>query len=88
MTKIMMEIKDCEDCPHCRTERFYTEDSWEHAENYYCRKIVGNKQFPCTDHHIAELRELMKSPGIIGIYIERRSELGPVPEWCPLKVKE
>lgn len=43
MAKITFEIRDCQDCPFCKEERMYTEDSWEHAFDYFCKKM-NNKQ--------------------------------------------
>jgi hypothetical protein len=38
MAKIVMEIKNCLECPKCEPRRIYTSDSWEHAYDYYCKK--------------------------------------------------
>ena len=43
MAKIQFDIKDCQDCPECKREKHYTEDSWEHAENFYCKKAKDRK---------------------------------------------
>ena len=31
-------IKNCKECPFLKMERYYTEDSWETAFNWYCEK--------------------------------------------------
>ena len=38
MTKILIEIKGCKECPFVDISRDYTADSWEHCEKYVCKK--------------------------------------------------
>ena len=33
-----IEIDSCQNCPHFERERYYTEDSWEKAYNWFCHK--------------------------------------------------
>lgn len=87
MTKIAMEIKNCSQCPNCYDERFYTSDSFEHESNYYCKLFPNYDKHPKTDHQVKELVQLRGKPGVIDLFVEWRLEV-PVPDWCPLKVKE
>ena len=47
MATIKLELKNCRGCPHFESEKHYTADSWENAENWFCthndtkRKIAG-----------------------------------------------
>jgi len=34
-----IEIKNCEECPHCTTEKYYTSDSFETCRETLCTKI-------------------------------------------------
>jgi len=38
-----MEIKSCQSCPFFEQERYYTEDSWEIAFNWFCTKNEKKK---------------------------------------------
>lgn len=67
MARIVIEIENCYECPNAVTERYYTEDSFEIAWTYRCKKtsnIMGFKK--------------------IADYIERRSDMPEIPDWCPL----
>ena len=33
---VNLKIKSCEDCPHMRSERYYTADSFEHVSEWKC----------------------------------------------------
>ena len=35
-TTIHLSIKNCLECPYCKSERHWTSDSWEHAYDYFC----------------------------------------------------
>lgn len=39
MAKIIVEIKNCQDCPFVKETRHWTPDSWDHAFDYYCKKV-------------------------------------------------
>lgn len=46
MPKIILDIKNCKQCPHLKEERLYTSDSWELAYDWFCmnadmKKIEG-----------------------------------------------
>ena len=77
MPKIQLEIQDCQDCPSCMESRMYTGDSWEHAFNYYCKKVEAK---PENDNGLPYKK--------VAGYVEWRSEMPPVPDWCPLKVED
>lgn len=69
MAKIESEVRDCLDCPHCRGERMYTEDSFEEPFNYFCK---------ATAEREADQKQ-------IATYIEWRKEMPEIPDWCPCK---
>ena len=73
-TLIQFEIKDCQDCPFCDCRRHWTSDSWEHAYDYYCTK-------KCEKYKIDGKLVNKKIAG----YIEWRSEMPDVPDWCPIR---
>ena len=41
--KVSLEINSCQDCPFFSKERYYTEDSFEHAYNCHCNNTVKTK---------------------------------------------
>lgn len=41
--KIQLEIKSCQECPFFKTEPYYTADSWENADNWFCTKADDKK---------------------------------------------
>ena len=44
MVKIVIEIKNCKQCPFFKEERYYSPDSFEApAFNWYCMKSGGRK---------------------------------------------
>ena len=43
MTKIVLEIKTCKECPFFKSTPYRTEDSWERAENWHCKKSNDRK---------------------------------------------
>lgn len=38
MPKIQLEITTCLDCPFVEIKRHYTADSFEHANDWFCKK--------------------------------------------------
>lgn len=43
MTKIALDIKSCQECPFFDKKRHYTEDSWELAFDWHCKKADGKE---------------------------------------------
>ena len=43
MTKIIIKIKDCTECPDCDVQPYPTEDSWERAEVWYCNMLPDDE---------------------------------------------
>jgi hypothetical protein len=41
MAEIVLKIKHCTECPHHKSEREYTGDSWETVFKIYCKKNKG-----------------------------------------------
>lgn len=78
-TIIVQEIKDCQDCKHCKETRYYTEDSWEHAYDYWCG-LVGY-----DNSNLRDPQRRMNENRLIAGYVEWRREMPSVPSWCPLR---
>lgn len=36
---ISVDVQDCEQCPHHKSEKVYTEDSFENVRKVYCSKL-------------------------------------------------
>lgn len=43
MSKIVLEVRDCQDCPFVKSEYVYTGDSWDHMYDYFCQKADNKK---------------------------------------------
>lgn len=84
-TIIQVEIKDCQDCPFCKSERHWTSDSWEHAYDYYCSNMPDLYVKNGKTYKHKNLGE--NSYKKIASYIEWRHEMPEVPNWCPIRVK-
>lgn len=41
--KIELEIKSCKECPFFERKRFWTEDSFEEAYDWHCKKMDDMK---------------------------------------------
>lgn len=82
MAKLTLEVKDCQDCPNCKRTKYYTEDSWEHAEDFWCTLVAADN----TKDRDPQ-RHGMVYKKIAG-YVEWRKEMPEVPEWCPIRSKE
>ena len=39
MVKVVIEIEFCEQCPHSKTERLHTDDSWDDCRKVYCSEL-------------------------------------------------
>ena len=66
MTKIVVDIKNCSECPFWDSERVYTADSFEMPFKWMCKK--SHKR-------------------VISGFVEWHDKV-PVPEWCPLILKD
>ncbi len=42
MTTLKIKIKDCRSCPFFKSERYYTDDSFEHANDWFCHHNPKN----------------------------------------------
>ena len=76
MATITMEVKKCSECPKCKVTRLYTEDSWEHADDYWCTATPAES--------ITKQGRSALPFRLIKGYVEWASEIPDVPEWCPL----
>jgi len=73
MAKIVVDIDKCNKCPHFKETRYWTEDSWEHANDWWCTKKVDTNE-KGGFKKIAGYVEWMDVKGI------------EIPKWCPAKV--
>ena len=62
MARIFIDIPHCGKCPFVRQERFYTEDSWEHAYDYFCTKQMRDGKPLRVAHYIEWEREMPEVP--------------------------
>lgn len=72
----MLPITNCGDCPNMGSERYYTADSWEYVESWFCKK-TDRPQTARTD------RQSVKDDNLIG-YAEGSHTPKKIPDWCPL----
>ena len=72
MTKIVLEIKTCQQCPFFEKDRYYSGDSWETAFNWFCCKV----------------KEDGKSKKIVGYVEWHEEDKVEVPDWCPIKIDD
>jgi hypothetical protein len=49
MVKILLDIKNCSECPFVRMKKVYTSDSWENVEEWSCSKTDDFKVI--TSYH-------------------------------------
>ena len=86
MTKIAIEIDRCSQCPHFKSSPYWTEDSWERAEYWWCK--ASDAEAP--NEEAEKVRETLKGDGnlrYIAGYVEWHDKT-PIPEWCPCKIEE
>ena len=84
--KIVIEVERCSKCPHFKSSRYWTEDSWEHAEYWWCK--ADDAEAPNEEAEKERLR--LKDDGklrYIAGYVEWHDKT-PIPEWCPCKIEE
>lgn len=79
MTLLKLRARDCQDCPHCRSNKYYTEDSWEHAEDFWCTIT------PFDNSDDKDFQRKEKKFRMVAGYIAWRSEMPEVPAWCPIR---
>ena len=72
MTKIIIDIKDCRECPFHYTTPYPTSDSWERAQNCFCKHDD-------VQH--------CKQDKLVSGYIEWHDKV-PIPFWCPIAVPQ
>jgi hypothetical protein len=56
MKEVSLKIQCCNRCPHFKSERYYTEDSWEYVIEWKC----GNMR----ERHIYYMEAFDKEPEI------------------------
>lgn len=89
MTKIVIEVKDCSECPNFKSSPYPTADSFERPEYWWCMADEGeapnedaerHRQFIKVDCHLKMLR-------YIAGYVEWHDKT-PIPKWCPCKIQK
>ena len=40
MTKIVIDIKSCNECPHIKISSDYSTDGWDRGADWYCTKMA------------------------------------------------
>lgn len=75
MATLQLKIDKCSECPHCKITRLYTGDSWEHAEDYWCK---ATPDVPKNERGRSALPFKL-----ISGYVEWNDEIPSPPEWCP-----
>lgn len=80
--KVFLEIKTCKDCPHLGTSRYYTADSFEHEENWFCKKT--KRKAPETSSAMKPVRNSSR----IAFVSWPSEEPKEIPDWCPLRAKK
>lgn len=76
---VNIEIETCRDCPHLKTERYYTADSWEFVSTWYCGKTDRPKP------ESTDLQDIVENSSRIALVERSRDEPDDVPTWCPLR---
>lgn len=81
--EVVLKIETCADCPHKRSERYYTADSWETVFQWFCTKTDR----PEPEHSSHPAVQQVKGSSRIGWDEDgRRPET--IPSWCPLRTKD
>jgi len=87
MAKVVIEIKDCSQCPNFKATPYPTADSFERPEYWWCMAddaVTPNAEdvrlFIKTDSNLPKLR-------YIAGYVEWHDKT-PIPKWCPAKIKK
>jgi hypothetical protein len=93
MTKIVLELESCKKCPHHYASEYPTSDSFERPEYYWCKnpdikreKKAHGQEDERRRIFIKQDRNFKKLSYVAG-YVEWRDKI-PIPDWCPLRVKE
>lgn len=62
MTKICIELENCFDCPFVISKRCHTADSWEYAEDYFCKEVSDGTDYKKIAGYIEWPREMPEVP--------------------------
>ena len=73
-----LRVTNCKDCPHFRTDRFYTADSWEYILNWICKKTTR------PTPSFRDYDPVVKDSSLIAQVEHARDEPKKVPDWCPI----
>ena len=80
---VFLEIKTCKDCPHLGRQKYYTADSWDSEETWFCKKTKRPKP------ESTDAMEHVPNSSCIAIVDWRPSdEPKKIPKWCPLRAKK
>lgn len=93
MTKVLLEIEDCSQCPFHYSSPYPTDDSFERPEYWWCSNPNVEKEVQSPDPD-SEKRRLFykghwdcKKFSYVAGYVEWNDKI-KIPDWCPIKVKE
>ena len=85
--KIVIDIRNCTECPHHMATPYPAADSWERPEYWWCKADdaeAPNEEAEDRRQGLKEGSKLLKLRYIAG-YVEWNSKT-PIPEWCPCKI--
>ena len=87
--KIAIEIDRCSKCPHFESSPYWTPDSWERPEYWWCKACDAEAPNAEAEETRLKLKETLKLPELryIAGYVEWYDKT-PIPEWCPAKIEE
>lgn len=87
MAKIVIEIKNCKECPHFTTANQWSSDGWDRMEDWICQKHNENKA-PIRNGK-GDIISYERKGKIISSCVEWHEESKiEIPEWCPVQSKE
>jgi hypothetical protein len=87
--KIEIDIKSCNQCPHFKASPYYTEDSFERPEYWWCTNddaVAESESSEAERLSIKKYSKLLKLRYIAG-YVEWHDKI-KIPEWCPCRINK
>lgn len=85
--KIIIDIKNCSQCPNFKSSPYPTADSFERAEYWWCtaaNDVAPNEEAEIHRQSIIKY-DKVKSIKYIAGYVEWHDKT-PIPDWCPIKI--
>lgn len=93
MSKIVVNLENCKGCPHHFTTPYPTDDSWERAEYFWCKcpdiKVETQGKHPEDEARRVQIKRDLKLEklSLVDAYVEWYDKV-PIPDTCPIKIKE